>query len=85
MCQSEDNGSPYSYLNFASVIVHYTLTIVQIVAFFILTRGLISSKVVIYEQLFNPILSDSFGFTVKQTSYFFLLLLPPTIGGAFVM
>ena len=64
---------------------HYTLTITQIVGFLILARGVITSKFVIYEQLFNPILSDSFGFTVKQTSYFFLLLLPATIIGAFSM
>ena len=65
--------------------VHYTLTIVQIVVFFLLARGFVSSKSVIYDQLFNPILSDSFGFSVQQTSYFFLLLLPATIGGAFSM
>ena len=65
--------------------VHYTLTIIQIVVFFLLTRGFISSKFVIYEELINPILSDSFGFTVKQTSYFFVLLLPAAVGGAFSM
>ena len=65
--------------------VHYTLTIIQIVVFFLLTRGFISSKFVIYEELINPILSDSFGFTVKQTSYFFVLLLPATVAGAFMV
>ena len=53
--------------------------------FLILARGVITSKFVIYEQLFNPILSDSFGFTVKQTSYFFLLLLPTNFVAAFSM
>ena len=62
-----------------------TLTITQIVGFLLLARGVITSKFVIYEQLFNPILSDSFGFSVKQTSYFFVLLLPATVGGAFSM
>ena len=74
----------FHLVNIVSV-VHYTLTITQIVGFLILARGVITSKFVIYEQLFNPILSDSFGFTVKQTSYFFVLLLPPTIGGAFMV
>ena len=62
-----------------------TLTITQVVGFLILARGVITSKFVIYEQLFNPILSDSFGFSVKQTSYFFVLLLPATVGGAFTV
>ena len=66
-------------------VVPYTLTITQIVGFLILARGVITSKFVIYEQLFNPILSDSFGFSVKQTSYFFVLLLPATIGDAFML
>ena len=62
-----------------------TLTITQIVGFLLLARGVITSKFVIYEQLLNPILSDSFGFSVKQTSYFFVLLLPATVGRAFSM
>ena len=45
---------------------------------------MVNSKFIIYEELFNPILSDSFGFTVKETSYFFVLLLPAHIG-AFVV
>ena len=57
-----------------------TLTVLQIIAFLIIAKGLITSKFIIYEELFNPILSDSFGFTVKETSYFFVLLLPAHIG-----
>jgi len=61
------------------------LTIVQIVGFLIVARGSITSKFIVYEQLFNPILSDSFGFTVKQMAYFFVLLLPAHVGGAFMV
>ena len=60
------------------------LTVLQIISFLIIARGAITSKFVIYEELFNPILSDSFGFTVKDTSYFFVLLLPTHIG-AFIV
>ena len=60
------------------------LTVLQIISFLIIARGAITSKFVIYEELFNPILSDSFGFTVKETSYFFVLLLPTHIG-AFIV
>ena len=56
------------------------LTAPQIISFLIIAKGLITSKFIIYEQLFNPILSDSFGFTVKDTSYFFVLLLPAQLG-----
>ena len=48
-------------------------------------RGFISSEFIVYQQLFNPILSDSFGFTVMQTSYFFVLLLPATVGGVLMV
>ena len=75
------NGLP----NLLDTYVIYTLIIIQIVGFLILMRGFISSEFVIYDQLFNPILSDSFGFSVKQTSYFFLLLLPATLGGVLMM
>ena len=62
-----------------------SLTVIQIVGFLILARAVISINDIVYEELFNPILSDSFGFTIKQTSYFFVLLLLPNIGGAFMM
>ena len=62
-----------------------TLINIQIVGFLILMRGFISSEFIVYQQLFNPILSDSFGFTVKQTSYFFVLLLPATVGGVLMV
>ena len=75
------NGLP----NLLDTYVICTLIIIQIVGFLILMRGFISSEFVIYDQLFNPILSDSFGFSVKQTSYFFLLLLPATLGGVLMM
>ena len=58
---------------------------IQIVGFLILMRGFISSEFIVYQQLFNPILSDSFGFTVKQISYFFVLLLPATVGGVLMV
>jgi len=62
-----------------------SLTVVQIVGFLILARAVISINDIVNEELFNPILSDSFGFTIKQTSYFFVLLLLADIGGAFLM
>ena len=62
-----------------------SLTVVQIVGFMILARGAVSMNYVVYEELFNPILSDSFGFTIKQTSYFFVLLLFADVGGALIM
>ena len=63
----------------------FSLTVVQIVGFLILARGYITSNLVVYEELFNPILSDSFGFAIKQTSYFFVLLLLADVGGAFMV
>jgi len=54
--------------------------VLQIVSFLIIAKGVITSKFIVYEELFNPILSDSFGFTVKDTSYFFVLLLPAQLG-----
>ena len=62
-----------------------SLTVVQIVGSFILAQGSITANLVVYEELFNPILSDSFGFTIKQTSYFFVLLLPAFVGGSFLV
>ena len=62
-----------------------SLTVVQIVGFLILARGAVSINYVVYAELLNPILSDSFGFTIKQNSYFFVLLLLANIGGAFMM
>jgi len=60
------------------------LTVLQIISVLIIARGVITSKFVIYEELFNPILSDSFGFTVKDTSYFFVLLLPASLSALIV-
>jgi len=57
----------------------------QIVLFLILTRGVITAKFIVYEELLNPILSDSFGFTEKEASYFFLALLPARLGSAFLV
>ena len=60
------------------------LTELQIISALIIARGAITSKFIIYEELFNPILSDSFGFTVKDTSYFFVLLLPASLSALIV-
>ena len=60
------------------------LTVLQIISFLIVARGAITSKFVVYEELFNPIMGDSFGFTVKDTSYIFVLLLPTHIGSFIV-
>jgi len=57
----------------------------QIISFLIVLRGLITAKFIVYEELFNPILSDSFGFTDTQASYFFLALAPAQLGSGFIM
>ena len=62
-----------------------SLTVAQIVGFLILAQGTVTSNLIVYEELFNPILSDSFGFAIKNTSYFILLLLPADVGGSFMV
>jgi len=38
-----------------------------------------------FETLFNPVLSDSFGFDEKDSSYYFLALAAPYIAGVFLL
>jgi len=57
----------------------------QIVTFLIFLRGVITAKFIVYEELFNPILSDSFGFTDTQASYFFLALAPAQVGSGLIV
>jgi hypothetical protein len=41
--------------------------------------------VTVYEELFNPILSDAFGFSEDYTVYFFLIILvAPILGGIYL-
>ena len=50
--------------------------------FLIACTAVIKSRVTIYEELFNPILSDAFGFSEDNTVYFFLIILvAPILGG----
>jgi len=50
--------------------------------FLILSTAVVKARISVYEELFNPILSDSFGFSEDVTVYFFLLiLLAPILGG----
>ena len=52
------------------------------VTFLILCTAVVKSRISVYEGLFNPILSDSFGFSEDVTVYFFvIILISPLLGG----
>ncbi len=38
-----------------------------------------------FETLFNPVLSDSFGFDERDSSYYFLALAVPYVGGVIAL
>lgn len=38
-----------------------------------------------FETLFNPVLSDSFGFDERDASYYFLVLVIPYVGGVVIL
>lgn len=57
----------------------------QIITFLIIARGVLSFRFGVYETLYNPVLSDSFGFTEKESSYFFLGLVSAQIAGTIIL
>ena len=50
-----------------------------------MARGVLSFRFGVYETLYNPVLSDSFGFTEKESSYFFLGLVVSQISGTVIL
>ena len=70
------------YVHVAIVRDRRPLTFQKVVVFLILCTAVIKSRVTIYEELFNPILGDAFGFSEDNTAYFFLIILvAPILGG----
>ncbi len=58
-----------------------TLTETYILCFLILCRGVLSFRFGAYETIYNPVLSDYFGLTERDTSYFFFgLVIAQTSG-----
>ena len=57
----------------------------KIVIFLVACTAVVKSRATVYEELFNPILSDSFGFSEDYTVYFFLIILvAPILGGIYL-
>lgn len=50
-----------------------------------MARGVLSFRFGVYETLYNPVLSDSFGFTERESSYFFLGLVVSQISGTVIL
>ena len=56
----------------------------QVPLYIILTGGVKGMRYILVEVLLNPIISDSFGFSVKDSAIFFLVILSicPNISAA---
>ena len=51
-----------------------TLTLSKVPLFLIFVGGIRGVRYIILEVLVNPIISDSFGFSVEETAYVFTLI-----------
>ena len=66
--------------------VTLTLTITSyILSFLLLCRGVISSRFAAYETIYNPILSDYFGFDERESAYFFFGLVGAKTAGVVLL
>ena len=63
----------------------YTLTLLQVLVFLVFSFCVWKTGLGIMYTLFNPILSDSFGLTVKETSYYFTALMVMYVMGPFIL
>ena len=59
-----------------------SLTLLQIVSILVVVKGTRHLSYPIYRTLYNPILSDQFGFTERDQAYFFFALVVPQFIGA---
>ena len=57
----------------------------KIPLYIILVGGVMGPRYVLPEVLLNPILSDSFGFSEKETTYFFILFFVVSVVGVVLM
>ena len=57
----------------------------QIVAFLVVVKAIIHLAYEIYRTLYNPLLSDQFGFTERDQSVFFFALVVPQFIGVVLM
>ena len=62
-----------------------TLTEVHILSFLILCRGVLSFRFGVYETIYNPVLSDYFGLTERDSSYFFFGLVIAQTSGTILL
>ena len=58
---------------------------IQLLVFLVVGRAVLSFRFCVYETLFNPILSDSFGLNERDASYFFFGLVAAQICGTIVL
>ena len=57
----------------------------KIPLYIILVGAFMGPRYVLPEVLLNPILSDSFGFSEKETTYFFILFFVVSVVGVVLM
>lgn len=67
------------------VISMFLNKIAHIILFLVICRAVLSFRFGVYETIFNPVLSDYFGFTVKYASYFFFALVASQISGTVIL
>ena len=58
---------------------------VKIPLYIILVGGVKGARYVLPELLLNPIVSDSFGFSEKEITYFFLLFFGGSVFGVVIL
>ena len=58
---------------------------IKIPLYIILVGGVKGARFVLPEVLLNPIVSDSFGFSEKETTYFFILIFLGSLFGVLLM
>lgn len=62
-----------------------SLTLSQVLVFLIVSRAALGFRFCVYETLFNPILSDSFGLNERDASYFFFGLVAAQVCGTILL
>lgn len=65
--------------------IDHSLTISKVLVFLVVGRALLGFRFCVYETLFNPILSDSFGLTERDSSYFFFGLVAAQVCGTVIL
>ena len=61
------------------------LNISYILSFLVVCRGVLSFRFGVYETIYNPVLSDYFGFDERTAAYFFFALVVSQITGTVLL